>query len=183
MEAIPIFSFAAYSGTGKTTLMEQVIRRLKAAGLRIAAIKHDAHGFEIDHAGKDSWRFAQAGSDVTIVSSPEKTACILARPLAFHQVAALVGDVDLIVVEGYKKEGLTQIGLCRKDSGKGFTDDLSRYAAIVTDRRDIQCEVPLFDLEDIEGIAGFILENRHRFTRFLDGNLLPPEAASGAGGI
>ena len=76
---IPIIGFAAYSGTGKTTLITQIVRELKAQGYRVCVIKHDAHQFEIDREGKDSWRFAQAGADMTILSSPAKTAMIEQR--------------------------------------------------------------------------------------------------------
>ena len=70
--------------------------------------------------GKGSWRFTQAGADISIVSSPEKTACIEQRPLTFQQVISKVHDVDLILVEGFKNEPLTQIGICRKETGTGF---------------------------------------------------------------
>ena len=62
MNNIPVIAFAAYSGTGKTTLIEKLVRELKNRGLRLAVIKHDGHKFEIDHEGKDSWRFAKAGN-------------------------------------------------------------------------------------------------------------------------
>ena len=63
MQTIPIFAFSAWSGTGKTTILEQLIPLLKQRGLRIAVLKHDAHDFEIDREGKESWRFSHAGAD------------------------------------------------------------------------------------------------------------------------
>ena len=117
MEGIPVLAFAAYSGTGKTTLLEKVIRTLKRRGMRVAVIKHDGHDFTIDREGKDSWRFTQAGADISIISSAAKTALVEQRPLSFAQAAAMVHDVDLILVEGYKQEPLTQIGIFRKASG------------------------------------------------------------------
>jgi len=62
MTNIPVIAFAAYSGTGKTTLIEKLVCELEDRGLRLAVIKHDGHKFEIDHEGKDSWRFCQSGS-------------------------------------------------------------------------------------------------------------------------
>lgn len=64
---IPVLTFTAYSNTGKTTYLEKLIPCLKSAGLRIAVIKHDAHDFQADIEGKDSWRFAQAGADIVAV--------------------------------------------------------------------------------------------------------------------
>lgn len=165
MRGIPVLAFAAYSGTGKTTLIEQVVASLKKRGLRIAVVKHDVHGIDIDREGKDSWRFSQAGADISIVSSPNRTAYIEQRPLELEQVLARVRDVDLILVEGYKKAPLTQIGICRKASGKGFTAPLSRYIAVVCDLEKLQTDIPTFGFEDIEILTDFILKNMPSFTR------------------
>lgn len=166
MKGIPILGFAAYSGTGKTTLIEKLVRSLKERGLRIAVIKHDGHDFEIDREGKDSWRFTQAGADISAISSAHKTALIEQRPLSLEQVAALIHDVDLILVEGYKQEQLTQIGICRQATGKGFPADISRYAAVVTDIALGDAEIPCFGLNDIQGLAEFIMKNMDDFTHF-----------------
>ena len=119
MNNIPIIGFAAYSGTGKTTLIEQIVRNLKSQGYRIAVIKHDAHQFEIDKEGKDSWRFSHAGADMTILSSREKTALIEQRELSFADLISMVHDVDLILVEGYKQENIPRIGISRKAAKRG----------------------------------------------------------------
>ena len=166
MEGIPVLAFAAYSGTGKTTLLEKVIRTLKRRGMRVAVIKHDGHDFTIDREGKDSWRFTQAGADISIISSAAKTALVEQRPLSFAQAAAMVHDVDLILVEGYKQEPLTQIGIFRKASGKGFTADISRYAAVVTDADMGDVNIPRFGFEDIEELTEFIMNHMDDFTHF-----------------
>lgn len=155
---IPVVAFAAYSGTGKTTLIEKLIRNLKARGLRLAVIKHDAHHFDIDREGKDSWRFTHAGADMTIVSSPEKTAVIETRERTLYDNLSMIHDVDLILVEGYKNEEIPQIGICREAAGKGFVHPIERYLAVVTD-----CELPenapkSFGLDEIDGICDFIAE-------------------------
>ena len=155
--SIPIIGFAAYSGTGKTTLITKIVRALKAQGCRVCVIKHDAHRFEIDREGKDSWRFAQAGADMTILSSPEKTAVIEQRELGFSELVAMVHDVDLILVEGYKQENLPRIGICRKATGKGLPHPVETYIAVVTDDASIHPEgIPVFSLEDIPEITAFI---------------------------
>lgn len=157
MTNIPVIAFAAYSGTGKTTLIEKLIVALKEKGLRLAVIKHDGHKFEIDHEGKDSWRFAKAGADITMISSDEKTAYIEKGDLSLEQLIGMVHDVDLILVEGYKNKELPQIGIARKETGKGFTAELSRFVALVSDM-EVETELPCFGLEDIEGIVQFILD-------------------------
>ncbi|MCC8120690.1 MAG: cyclic pyranopterin monophosphate synthase MoaC [Oscillospiraceae bacterium] len=166
MGDIPVFAFAAYSGTGKTTLIEGVLRELKARGLRVAVIKHDGHRFEIDREGKDSWRFAQAGADITVISSQEKTAYIEQRSLSLEQLLDMAHDVDLILVEGYKNASLPQIGIARRATGKGFTAPLERYIAIVTDMDEVETALPRFALEDYQGVAEFMVQNMEDFTHF-----------------
>ena len=170
MTGIPVIAFAAYSGTGKTTLIEKLIIALKEKGLRLAVIKHDGHKFEIDHEGKDSWRFAQAGADITMISSAEKTAYVEQGNLSLEQLLGMVHDVDLILVEGYKNKDLPQIGIARKETGKGFTAEPEHFIALVTDM-EIETDVPCFGLENIADIADFILErttmkNTNDFTHF-----------------
>ncbi|MGM9521090.1 MAG: molybdopterin-guanine dinucleotide biosynthesis protein B [Oscillospiraceae bacterium] len=164
MKSIPVLGFAAYSGSGKTTLVEKIIPILKSRGFRIAVIKHDAHSFDVDYEGKDSWRFTQAGADISIVSSAEKTAVIEKRRLSFCQAAAFAHDVDIILVEGYKNEGFTQIGINRAATGKGFSGPIERFAALVTDEEVKAQGIPCFGFNDFEEIAEFIINNMDSFT-------------------
>lgn len=157
MNHIPGIAFAAYSGTGKTTLIEQIVAHLKAKGYRLAVIKQDAHRVEIDKEGKDSWRFAQAGADMTIVSSPEKTAVIEHRERTLQENLEMVHDVDLILVEGYKNEIFPQIGISRKATGRGLPHAPERYVALVTDEKITDLTIPCFALDDVEGITKFII--------------------------
>lgn len=168
MNEIPIIGFAAYSGVGKTTLIEKLIRRLKKRGLRVAVVKHDGHAFAMDREGKDSWRYTQAGAEVSLISSADQTALVERRRLDFDQVLARVHDVDLILVEGYKNNGIfSQIGLSRAAVGKGFPHEVSHYVAVVTDE-EISCACPKFGWNDIEEILEFMLKNREDFTHFND---------------
>src|SRR5512136_1048136 len=105
-------SFVAKSGTGKTTLLEKVIAELKGRGLRVGAIKHDAHRFDIDHPGKDSHRLTAAGADTMMITSPEKLAMVK-RHAASPPIAELIGhyfsDMDLVLVEGFRGSSLPKI--------------------------------------------------------------------------
>lgn len=157
MKNIPVIGFAAFSGTGKTTLIEQIVRNLKAQGYRIAVIKRDAHQFEIDKEGKDSWRFSKAGADITLISSAAKTAIIEQRERSFEQNLSMIHDVDLILVEGYKQENIPKIGICRKATGKGLPHPVEQYIAMVTDDETVLSgDVPSFGLDDVQGITEFI---------------------------
>ena len=170
MTNIPVIAFAAYSGTGKTTLIEKVVRELKCRGIRLAVIKHDGHKFEIDHEGKDSWRFTEAGADITMISSAEKTAYMEQGELSLEQLLSMVHGVDLILVEGYKNKNLPQIGIARAATGMGLPFAPEHFIALVTDM-EINTDIPCFGLEDIASIADFILErttvkNNYDFTHF-----------------
>lgn len=159
---IPIIGFSAWSGTGKTTLLEQLIRYYKGKGLRLAVLKHDAHEFEIDHEGKDSWRFTQAGADLTLISSATKTALVEQGEHSFEQNLAFIHDVDLILVEGYKRQPIPRVGICRKATGKGLPDRPETYLAIATDDESLDTgAVPTFPLDDISALGEHLLAALH----------------------
>ncbi len=157
MPDIPVMAFAAWSGTGKTTLIEKVIKALKQKGLRVAVLKHDGHDFEIDREGKDTWRFTKAGADITMISSSQKTAYMEQGALTLEELLEKIKNVDIILVEGYKNEGMPQIGIARKATGKGFTADINRFMALVTDD-EVETDLPCFDFNDIDEITEFIME-------------------------
>ena len=125
---------------------------------------------EIDHEGKDSWRFSKAGADITVISSDEKTAYVKRGELSLEQLLGMVHGVDLILLEGYKHKNLPQIGVARVATGKGLPFEPEHFIALVTDM-DVETDVPCFGLDDIVPIADFILErtamkNNNDFTHF-----------------
>ena len=155
---IPVLGFSAWSGTGKTTLVEKIIRLLTARGIRCGVIKHDAHDFDIDHPGKDSHRFTQAGSVMTLLSSPTKTAVVEQRPHTLEELLAMVHGVDLILVEGYKQADIPRIGISRLATGKGLPCPPTDYLAVVTDDPALSgCGVPVFGLENTEELVNYFL--------------------------
>ena len=157
-QSIPIISFVGFSGSGKTTLMTKVILAFKQKGYRVASIKHDAHKFEMDHKGKDTWKFSQAGSDVVIVNSKEKLAMIenLVQPISFEEVVTKVANVDVIFVEGYKHESPPKVLLVRRESDLELLSKLEDVIAIVTSLSLTEKGIPIFDLNDEMGIVEFL---------------------------
>ncbi len=91
----PVISFVAKSGAGKTTLLEKLIKRLKEHGIRLAVIKHDAHQFDMDKPGKDTWRLTQAGADITAISSPAKVA-VIEKVSDEKQLDEIIGMIPLL---------------------------------------------------------------------------------------
>jgi molybdopterin-guanine dinucleotide biosynthesis protein MobB len=158
MNMIPVYTVAAYSGTGKTTLLEKLIPELRRSGLRVAVVKHDAHDFDIDHKGKDSWRMTNAGAEVTAIVSGSKAAILENRPVSVESIIGKISDVDIILTEGYKHGPWPKIMLHRTMSGKPPALRPEECFAIVTDQA-FECTVPCFGLTDIEGLAVLILKD------------------------
>ena len=161
MKGIPALCFAGWSGSGKTTLIEGLLPRLKARGLRTAVVKHDVHGLGPETDNKDSARFRRAGAMRVILSGP-------GRETGLEDCLRQAADADLILVEGFKRCGLTQIGIARRENAKGFTAPLSRYAAVVTDDPGLSADVPVFGPDQYDAITEFIMQNMEDFTHFND---------------
>jgi len=162
MKNIPIYSIVAYSGTGKTTLLEKLVAELKARGQRVAVIKHDAHEFDIDHEGKDSWRFTQAGADVTVVVSGTKSAIMENRPLPLDTLLGRITDVDIILTEGYKHGIWPKIALRRGATGKPLPIPADECFAIMTDVPEAACgPQQIFDINDVKGLADLLMRDIH----------------------
>ena len=156
---IPIISIVGKSDSGKTTLIEKLVPELTRRGHRVATVKHDVHGFEVDREGKDSWRHKRAGAHTVVISSPKKVALIrdVERDLSLGEIRdKLIRDVDLILSEGYKRDVQPKIEIFRKEKHQELLcakeDNL---IAIVTDQT-FNIGVPCFDLEDMKGLSSFI---------------------------
>lgn len=152
----PVFSFIAYSNTGKTTYLASLIAALTRRGLRVGALKHDAHEFEIDKPGKDSWRFGQAGAAVVAVTSATKCAVMDYRSVSFAETLSRIKDVDIIIAEGWHTEAENAIALYRSGSGKPLKLAPEDCVAVVSDVPMETGDTPLFPLDDAEPMADFL---------------------------
>lgn len=157
-----VFGFAAYSGNGKTTLIENLVPLLVERGLKVSLIKHAHHAFDVDQPGKDSYRHRQAGATEVLVSSAERWA--LMHELRNHpepELPALLerlAPCDLVLVEGFKKQAIPKIEIHRLSAGTAllFPDD-PHIVALATDA-EIATRLPTFGLGDYAGITGFMLK-------------------------
>jgi len=157
-KSIPVLSVIGKSGSGKTTLLEKVVKVLSDQGYHLATVKHHSHsGFEIDVPGKDSWRFAQAGSRHVVIAAPEKWAAyrLLESDLSLDEIIADIREVDLILVEGFKQANKPHIEVVRAANSQSLVGTPEQRIAIVSDL-PLEAGVPLFSLNDIEGITEFI---------------------------
>lgn len=156
----PVLSFTAKSGTGKTTFLEKLLPMLKQQNIRIAVVKHDAHGFQMDKPGKDSYRLTQAGADHMILTSEDQTAVIFTHPGLNPDLDSLMGrieNVDLIITEGYKLGNQKKIHLLRKGYNETPVGNLNNVIAYVTDF-PYEADVPVFDLNHPEQLIPFLME-------------------------
>jgi molybdopterin-guanine dinucleotide biosynthesis protein B len=154
---VPVISVVGKSGVGKTTALEQVIRELKERGYKVGTIKHDTHGFEIDRPGKDSWRHAQAGSDAVAIAGPTKMALIrrLDQEMSLDEVVELMGDVDLVITEGYKRGNKLKIEITRWECGTELLCEPEELIGIMTDY-PVDMQVPQFALHDAAGVVDLL---------------------------
>lgn len=154
----PIISIVGKSESGKTTLLEGLIAELKQRGYRVATIKHAAEEFELDTVNKDSWRFRQAGSEVSAISSPHQLAVIknLEHDLEPQELSQYIGsDYDLILTEGFKQSNYPKIEVHRKEQGEELVSPPEQLLAVVTDE-PLNLEVPQFSKDEVPKIADLI---------------------------
>lgn len=163
---VPIVGFAAYSGTGKTTLLKKLLPLLKARGVRVGMVKHAHHTFDVDQPGKDSYELRKAGAAQMLIASRTRWALMVERPrekdpqldevlLELDQAA-----LDLILVEGFKQERFPKIELRRSGlRGKPFyPDDDSIVAVASDDPTSLDTELPVLDLNRPVEIVDFIID-------------------------
>jgi len=149
--------------SGKTTFMENLLPELKKLGLSVGAVKHDAHSFEMDKEGKDSWRLKRAGAETVVVSSPDRVAMIQSvdRERSLEELAdTLFADKDLVLAEGYFNSDQPKIEVYRKAAHihalcDRYNQQDKKLIAMVTDR-DSAADVPKFSLDDAAEVAAYI---------------------------
>ncbi|MBN1660822.1 MAG: molybdopterin-guanine dinucleotide biosynthesis protein B [Anaerolineae bacterium] len=156
---VPIVSLVGKSGVGKTTALERIIRELKARGYRVGTVKHHKHKSDIDIPGKDSWRHAEAGSDVVAISGPQEMALLrrLKGEMPIEQIARMMDGVDIVITEGYKEGDKPKIEVSRKERGTQLLCTRDELIGLMADY-PIDMPVPQFALEDAAGVVDLLEE-------------------------
>ena len=155
-----VIGLAGWSGAGKTTLLSRVIPHLLREGLRVSVIKHAHHAFDVDVPGKDSWVHRQAGATEVLVSSANRWALMHelrgADESRLPELLAKMSQVDLVVVEGFKREPHRKIEVHRAANAKPllFPDDPG-IVGIATDAA-IETTLPVAHLDDVAGVAAMM---------------------------
>lgn len=156
---IPVVSVVGKSDSGKTTLMEGLIRELTARGWRVATVKHHVHEVEVDQPGKDSWRHAHAGAAVTMISSPTQFVVVrrVEEERTLEQLVEASADADILLTEGFKRSGPVRIEISRRARSDELSSEPADLFALVTDNAELAPQgVPIFALDDAPGVASLI---------------------------
>ncbi|MET0054805.1 MAG: molybdopterin-guanine dinucleotide biosynthesis protein B [Candidatus Thiodiazotropha sp. 6PLUC9] len=162
----PLLGFAAYSGTGKTTLLKQLIPLIKESGMRVGVIKHAHHKVDVDQPGKDSYELRKAGAGRVLLATSQHWALMVDEPHPKEpELPELLQrldcrEIDLVVVEGFRHLDFPKIELHRPALGKPllFPDDPSVIAVATDAPIEQQSELPILDLNDLSEIAKFVEE-------------------------
>lgn len=163
-DTLPLLGIAAWSGTGKTTLLEQLLPRLTEHGLRVAVIKHAHHAFDIDQPGKDSHRLRQAGASPMLIASRARVALMMETPNQPEaDLAQLIEMIrpqrpDLVLIEGFKAWPLPKLALHREALGKPLLVDDDPWVRAVASAASLSLPagVEALDLDDLEAIADWV---------------------------
>ena len=158
----PIFGVIGWKNSGKTTLMAQLVEEFSRRGYVVSAIKHAHHSFDIDHPGRDSYKFREAGARQVALISPKRWALMHElrdeeKP-PFEEILAHIGPCDLVLVEGYKGGPFPKIEArgSRSLTQQPLSDDDPQIVAIASEDEIDTGVLPGFDINDIAGIADFI---------------------------
>ncbi|MFH1995062.1 MAG: molybdopterin-guanine dinucleotide biosynthesis protein B [Nitrospinota bacterium] len=177
----PIISVVGRSNNGKTTFIERLIPELKKRGYKVGTIKHDAHKFDIDHEGKDTWRMAQAGADTVVIASDKKLAMVKnisdsssedegreTITFSIDRIAEwLFPDVDIIITEGYKREDKPKIEVNRY--GELLCGKNDNPIAIINNRED---NAKLTLPEGLEGVVSFRMDEIEKIADMIEEKFL-----------
>lgn len=156
-----VFGFAGYSGAGKTTLIENLIPRFVLEGLTVSLIKHAHHGFDIDKPGKDSYRHREAGCSEVLLTSDQRWVLMHElrgrREPTLEDQLAILSPCDLALVEGYKASAIPKLEVHRPAHGRPLMFPENPHIVALASDVPIETSLPLFDLNDYDHIAGFVM--------------------------
>lgn len=159
-----VFGLCGWSGSGKTTLLTRLIPCLTARGLRVSTIKHAHKGFDIDRPGKDSYQHRAAGAAEVLVASPQRWALLCENPAnapepELADLLARLAPVDLVLVEGFKRDPHPKLEVWRAATGKPLlAPDDPHIVAVASDGPVSGCPVPVVDLNNAEAVAALVID-------------------------
>lgn len=153
-----VIQIVGYRNSGKTTLVCHLVSKLAKAGFRVGTIKHDAHRFDIDHPGRDTWKHRMAGAETVAITSTEKTAIVRHRHTPLDELLCEMGDLDLVLVEGFKFADYPKIVLIRTEEHLPLLQHTENIIAVVSSIPIQETVAPVFAKDDFSGIDTHVLK-------------------------
>lgn len=160
---LPLLGFAAYSGTGKTTLLEAILPLIRQQGIRLAVLKHAHHDFDVDQPGKDSYRLRKAGADQMLLASGNRHVLMTETPdeeASFEYLLNMFdhSKLDLILVEGCKNLSFPKIELHRDEVGKPWLYPEDKDIIAIAADSVVDSALPQLDINDIQAVSQFVVD-------------------------
>ncbi|SDC68903.1 molybdopterin-guanine dinucleotide biosynthesis protein B [Ruegeria marina] len=156
-----VYGVTGWKNAGKTGLMERLVAEITGRGLTVSTVKHAHHSFDVDHPGRDSWRHRQAGASEVILASGYRVAQMTelrgAPEPSLAELLARLSPVDLVLIEGYKREGHRKVEAFRAEAGTALIAPGDPTIRAVASDTALTLDRPVFDLDDTTAIADFIL--------------------------
>lgn len=156
-----IYGVTGWKNNGKTGLMERLVTEITGRGFTVSTVKHAHHRFDVDHPGKDSWRHREAGASEVLLASGARIAVMQelrgAPEPPLEELLGRLSPVDLILVEGYKRDSHAKIEAHREETGKALIATHDPTIRAVASDVPVEIDRPVFDLDDTAAIADFIL--------------------------
>lgn len=157
-----VFGLAGWSGSGKTTLVCKLIPELISRGVTVSTLKHAHHNFDVDKPGKDSYEHRQAGATEVMISSGNRWALMHelrgAPEPTVEELVTRLSSVDLLLIEGFKKESHPKLEIHRPSVGKPLLcPDDPQIVAVASDQPLKDTGLPNLDLDDVAAIADFVI--------------------------
>ncbi|NDI36138.1 molybdopterin-guanine dinucleotide biosynthesis protein B [Chengkuizengella sediminis] len=162
MKEPKVIQIVGYKNTGKTTLVCRLIEKLQIDGFMVGAIKHDAHEFELDMEGRDTWMYQKAGADsIAITSDKGNETCIIHKKYTpLNKLIMQMKDKDLIIVEGFKLEKYQKIVMIKSEDEIELLSSLENVIAAVTWIPVKFNDLPVFSIDDINSILSLIYSQK-----------------------
>ncbi|XEC95600.1 molybdopterin-guanine dinucleotide biosynthesis protein B [Paenibacillus tarimensis] len=159
-----ILQIVGFKNTGKTTLICKLIERMKSDGMKVGVIKHDAHDFQMDYPGTDTWKHQSAGADSVAITSPHRTAWLSAAPMPLEQLIRRMDAMDVVLVEGFKHEPYPKLIMIKEPADLELLEALHHPIAAVlwpglednVKWTGIPGQVRRFGINELEELYGFI---------------------------
>ncbi|WP_054949619.1 molybdopterin-guanine dinucleotide biosynthesis protein B [Numidum massiliense] len=165
-----VFHIVGYKNSGKTTLVCRLVERLRRRGYRVGTVKSDAHQFEMDHPGRDTWQHREAGAEVVAITSRTRTAILEEQPRTLSDLLAHMREMDIVLVEGMKAGSYPKVVLLRHEDDRALIDQLERVIAVATwlpadtinaewgSAEHVSSTPKVYHIDDVERIANLLVK-------------------------